>query len=266
MGNVFISPLNWGLGHATRTIPIIKELLKWDHEITIATSDSAMDLLKKEFPYCTFINLKGYPIPLASDKHYTMKLILSFPKLLSAIKEEKKNIDLLLAKKKYDLIISDNRFGVYSKKIPSFFMTHQVRFNTPIFLRFASIFTQLFNSHYHKNFERIIIPDNNPELGCLSGKLCQSNIPLTKKKSYFAGILCSIKKLKIKEDIDFLISITGPEPQRTRLEEILLKQVTSLPGKKIVLQGKPGDNFKNKLDNNTTIKSYADRKEMAKCN
>ena len=181
-------------------------------------------------------------------------MILSIPNLFDAIKKEKRNVDLLLSKKKYDLIISDNRFGVYSKNIPSFLITHQVRFSVPVFLRFADIFTQLFNSYYHKHFERVIVPDNNPEFGCLSGSLCQSNIPLTKKKIYFAGILGSIRKLKIKENVDFLISISGPEPQRTKFEEILLKQVTSLPGKKIVLLGKPEDDFESKLDNNTLIK------------
>ena len=83
------------------------------------------------------------------------------------------------------------------------------------------------------------------------------------ERIYYAGILSSVRKLNIEEDIDFLISISGPEPQRTMLEEVMMKQVQKLPGKKTVLLGRPAENFEYKMDKLTTVKSYAGREEMS---
>lgn len=69
-------------------------------------------------------------------------------------------------------------------------------------------------------------------------------------KAYYTGILCPSHKMNVPEDLDFLISISGPEPQRSKLEEILLCQVQKLPGEKMVLLGRPHDNFEKKLDRN----------------
>ncbi len=80
-------------------------------------------------------------------------------------------------------------------------------------------------------------------------------------KAYYTGILCPSHKMNIPEDLDFLISISGPEPQRSKLEEILLRQVQKLPGKKVVLLGRPKENFEKKLDSDTTVKSYVSHEE-----
>jgi hypothetical protein len=80
-------------------------------------------------------------------------------------------------------------------------------------------------------------------------------------KAYYAGIFSSVQKMDVSEDLDFLIIISGPEPQRGILEEIILKQVRELPGEKMVLLGRPQDNFEKKLDKWTTVKSYATEEE-----
>jgi hypothetical protein len=80
-------------------------------------------------------------------------------------------------------------------------------------------------------------------------------------KAYYAGIISSVKKIDLSEDLDFLIIISGPEPQRTILEKIILNQVQELPGEKILLLGRPQDNFEIKLDSCTTVRSYATEEE-----
>ncbi len=263
MSEIFVSPLSWGLGHATRDIPIIRELLDHGHEVTIATSLSAFHLLKKECPECEFIYFKDYPAPYSSTKYFFPKFIAKIPVLVKALSEEKKMMYRRLARKKYDAIISDNRLRVYSKKIPSFFITHQLRYSFPYYIRPAETASQYLNEYFHKNFERVIIPSNSPDDNgnCLSGKLCRSSRKTTNMKAYYAGILSSVLKMDIYEDLDFLIIISGPEPQRTILEKIILKQVQELPGEKLVLLGRPKDNFEKKLDSWTTVKSYVTEKE-----
>lgn len=275
MAHVFVAPLSWGLGHATRDIPIIRELLKHNHKLTIASSGPALTLLQKEFPNCTFIHFPDYPAPYTKSRFYVAKFTAYIPLIISAIHVEEKTARRLFKENKYDLIISDNRFGVYSENTPSFFLSHQLRFSAPKIVSFAEELAQTFNSHFHEKFTRVIVPDNSPETVSLSGKLSQNTRQATLKRIYYAGILSSIRKLDVEEDIDFLISISGPEPQRTMLEEVLMKQVQKLPGKKMVLLGRPTEDFEYKMparsdvtsgaggDNLTTVKSYAGREEMS---
>ena len=125
--NILIAPLNWGLGHATRCIPIIKELQQFGFTPIIASDGVALRLLQKEFPELVSIELPSYEIEYAKDeKDFKWKLIKNSPKMIQAIFEEKKKVKALV--KQYDLkgIISDNRLGVYSKKVPSVFITHQL--------------------------------------------------------------------------------------------------------------------------------------------
>ncbi|VVB97546.1 Glycosyl transferase family 1 [uncultured archaeon] len=261
MGHIFISPLSWGLGHAARVTPIIRELLTHGHEVTIATSGGALEMLKKEFPGCHFIFFQDYPAPYSSTRFFLPKFALSIPNLTMALGDEKKIADSLLSGNKYDMVISDSRLGVYSDNIPSFFISHQLRFSLPSYIKPVETFSLYINEYFHKKFERIIIPDNNPDTVCLSGKLCLSTRRTTNMKAYYSGILCPSHKMDVPEDLDFLISISGPEPQRSKLEEILLRQVKKLPGEKVVLLGRPRDNFEKKLDRHTTVKSYVSYEE-----
>ncbi|KCZ71371.1 hypothetical protein ANME2D_02098 [Candidatus Methanoperedens nitroreducens] len=250
MAHVFISPLSWGLGHAARVTPIIRELLGHGHEVTIATSGGALEMLKKEFPGCHFIFFQDYPAPYSSTRFFLPKFTLSIPNLTKALSDEKKITNRLLSNNKYDMVISDSRLGVYSDKIPSFFISHQLRFSLPYYIKPVETFSLYINEYFHKKFERVIISDNNPNTVCLSGKLCHSTRRTTNMKAYYTGILCPSHKMNVPEDLDFLISISGPEPQRSKLEEILLCQVQKLPGEKMVLLGRPHDNFEKKLDRN----------------
>ena len=256
MGHVLVSPLNWGLGHATRDIPIIRELLSHGHEVTIATSGNALALLKKEFPECDFILFKDYPVPYSSTRFFLPKFTAFLPVLIAALAREKKKLDNILEENKYDLIISDNRMGIYSKKVPSYFITHQLRFSLPVYLWPAEMATLPINALFHTKYTGVIVPDTAPNGSNLSGKLCRSNVNATIKRTYYAGIFTSTRKVKVSEDLDFLTIISGPEPQRTKLEEIVLKQVQKLPGDKVVLLGNPQKEAERWLDDHTRVCAF----------
>jgi len=120
-----------------------------------------------------------------------------------------------------------------------------------------------FNSLFHRHFKGLIVPDINPD-DCyknLSGKLCKSKIDAIRRRVYHAGILTSTKKLEVEEDLDYLAIVSGPEPQRTALEEIVLKQIQKLPGEKAVLLGSPKRERHEKLDNSTSIHSYVSNED-----
>jgi UDP-N-acetylglucosamine:LPS N-acetylglucosamine transferase len=119
------------------------------------------------------------------------------------------------------------------------------------------------NTFFHIHYDGVIVPDIDPggSQPNLSGKLCKTSLDATNRRAYFAGILASTKKMALENDLDFLIIVSGPEPQRTKLEEIITRQVQKLPGEKVVLLGSPQKDSKKKLDENTTLFSYVSNEE-----
>ena len=119
MGSVFVSPLNWGLGHASRDVPVIRELILRGHEVTIGTSGNALAFLKKECPECNFIQFEDYPIPNNNGMIFLPTYTAYIPILIKAYLSERKKAEKIFSKNNFDLIISDSRSGVFSEKVPS---------------------------------------------------------------------------------------------------------------------------------------------------
>jgi hypothetical protein len=264
MAHVLISPLNWGLGHATRDIPIIKKLLDQHHDVTIAACGNALAVLEKEFPECSSIPFPDYPVPYSASRFFLPKFVAFFPLMLKAISDERKNLDAILAKTPYDLIISDNRLGVYSSKIPSVFITHQLHYHLPMIFWPVEILAVAMNGYLHAKYLQVIVPDNPPGPAALAGKLSRPGTEETRKRTYFSGILTSTHRQEIEEDLDYLVMISGPEPQRTRLEEILMNQIPGVDGTSVLLLGSPRNNAVPKQSENCTVIPYASTQEKEK--
>jgi UDP:flavonoid glycosyltransferase YjiC (YdhE family) len=257
MSHVLVSPLNWGLGHATRDIPVIKNLLHHNHEVTIAACGNALAVLEQEFPDCRCIEFPDYPVPYSSSRFFLPKFVGSLPFILKAISDERKNLERILAHDSYDLIISDNRLGVYSSEIPSVFITHQLHYHLPLVLWPAELLAVALNGFHHGKYRHIIVPDNPPSRTALAGKLSCPGTDATKKRVYFSGILTSTHRCEGEEDLDYLIMVSGPEPQRKRLEEILLDQVPGLVGTRVILLGSPGDHALREQSDTCRVIPYA---------
>lgn len=119
-----VAPLHWGLGHATRCIPIIDALLKQNFNVLLASDGAALMLLEKEFPTLEAIELPSYNISYPKNQYFfKWKMLLKLPKIQKIIASERKMIEELVSENKIQGIISDNRFGVRSEKIPSVFIT-----------------------------------------------------------------------------------------------------------------------------------------------
>ncbi len=261
MAKILISPLSWGLGHASRMVPIAKEFLNRGHDVTFASSGRALIFLRSEFPQCEIIEFKDYPAPFTSTPLFTAKFVLYIPAMIKSIQLEKKETDAILSQKKFDMIISDARFGVYSKNVPSFFINHQLRFNVPPYLKPWDLLSEFFHTHFHINFQKVIIPDNPPGKTSLLGRLGTSHRISTNKIAYYCGILAGVEKINVNEDIDYLITISCPG-KINYLERKIFKQIKDLDGKKTILLARPEENFEHKISSDTIVKSYASRKEM----
>jgi hypothetical protein len=261
MGNVLITPLNWGLGHATRDIPIIRELQRRGHEVTIGACGNAFTLLKREFPSCNFEYFEDYPLPYNRGRFFFPTFTAHLPRLIKGLADERRSLGKILNKGRYNLIISDSRPGVFSDAIPSVHITHQIHQSLPLLFWPAELIGVRVNANAFRRYDAIIIPDNPPGNFSLSGKLSRTYIRHKQPELYYAGILASVSRQKSHKDIDILALISGMEPQRTALEKILLDQVPSLPGKKVLLLGKPGANREVPVDDETEVFSYVSNEE-----
>jgi hypothetical protein len=239
MARVLVSPLNWGLGHATRDIPLIRKLLAEGHEVTIAACGNARAALQQEFPACTSIDLPDYPTPYSTSRFFLPKFVAFLPLMLKAVADERRNLTKIVADSHFDLIISDNRLGVYSEKVPSLFITHQLHYHLPLPAWPFELAAVWLNGYLHSKYERVIVPDNPPGPLALAGKLSRAETQPTRSRAYYAGILTSTRKQEFEEDLDYLFLISGPEPQRTQLETILLPKIRELDGSSVVLLGSP---------------------------
>jgi UDP:flavonoid glycosyltransferase YjiC (YdhE family) len=263
MGNVLLAPLNWGLGHAMRDVPVIRTLLDHGHNVTITACGNALTALQREFPSCRFIELEDYPSPYSAGRFFLPKLAVYLPVLLHAIAREQKGMGQILSRDHYDLVISDNRLGAYSAHIPSLFITHQIHFHLPQFLWPVELFAAHMSPFLYRKYDRIIVPDNPPGPLSLAGKLSQPDSDAARSRAYFAGILTSIPRQDIPLDLDYLVLISGPEPQRTRLEEILLPQAKDLDGSSVVLLGSPQKKCEVTGTGECSVRTYVSNEEKA---
>jgi len=233
-----VCPLNWGLGHASRVIPIIRLLIKNNIKVIVAADGNALGLLKKEFPDLSFIKLTGYKVTLSPFKsHYFRLALLSLKILFYSIKE---HYDLKKIIKRHDIhfVISDNRFGLWNKSIYSVCITHQLQIDVPKLLSPVNYIYKKLLYFILKKYNECWVPDFEGDIN-LAGKLSHpKNKPWNIK---YIGILSRYfqgqKHFNHTKKIDVLFILSGPEPQRSILEKIIHVQTRCRKEKIVLVRG-----------------------------
>ncbi|MEO6407071.1 MAG: glycosyltransferase [Ferruginibacter sp.] len=242
---ILVAPLDWGLGHVTRCVPIIKALLKVQAHVIIAAENKAAFLFEQEFPELAIIPLRGYRIRYSKSKFFFSGMILwQCPKIISTIRYENKWLKKTIAEHKIDIVISDNRFGLYNKKLPCVFITHQLQIQTGN--KFFNLLVKKINYAFIEKFSECWIPDERQDggaAGLLSHPAILPGIP-----TKYIGLLSRFKAGACDKKQDLLILLSGPEPQRTILEKIMLQQLKSSSLSALVVRGLPGESMEKKID------------------
>ncbi len=240
---ILIAPLNWGLGHATRCIPIIHALLKEDVDVLLASDGRAYELLRQEFPDLPLFQLPAYNITYSTN-NMIFNIAVQLPKIAWAILREQIAIRRLVREQQIDAIISDNRFGCFHFGITTAFMTHQINLKIPF--RPLEVLACWGNRFWIRLFDVCWIPDIEGEPN-LAGELSHA---ISLKKITYLGILSRMQYYEQPKRYDAIAVISGPEPQRTHFEKAILAQVRLLPEKKIlVVGGKPEQQGHQQADN-----------------
>jgi hypothetical protein len=255
---ILVAPLNWGLGHATRCVPIIRLLLHRGHTVYIASDGDSLTLLKKEFPTLTFFELPSYNIQYSRNIPAWLFTLWRTPKFLKSIKREHREIEKLILENPIDLIIADNRYGCWSGKIQSVFMSHQLNLIMPPGAKWMGGIINFFHRRLIKKFNTVWIPDG--ENSKLSGELTRSNL-----KAEFVGILSRFEKSKDVQRVNRLtVVLSGPEPQRTLLEKNLLPQVIALNLPGVFVRGLLNEKMGESEIDEVKIINYLTSKDLQK--
>lgn len=253
---VLLSPLDWGLGHTTRCIPIIQELLHQGCNVIIACNSTQKALLIQEFPQLVYVHLSGYNLKYGKNRWGTIvRIILQTPKILIKINNENTWLNIFLRSQPVDLIISDNRFGLYAPGIQSVFITHQLYIKTGLG-RLTDRLVQWLNYRRIQRFSTCWVPDQKTP-PTLAGKLSNPGKLPAIPVQYIGGLSrltpCTVNKYSI----NLLIILSGPEPQRSILENLLLPSLKHQPGKTVLVRALPAESGEVRHEGDLTLYNHA---------
>jgi predicted glycosyltransferase len=242
---VLVCPLDWGLGHATRCIPIIRHLLETGARVIIASDGPQLHLILSEFPNLQYVKLPGYNVKFSRILPLTLRMILDTPRLLIKISQERKLLRKLVRQYNIDIVISDNRYGLWNNNIFSIIITHQLNIIPPSWLLpFRAILHKLTHRQIER-FDECWVPDAEGDFN-LSGKLSHGE-KLPKNVRYI-GLLSRFDDGGSTTDhknnlnpYSVVALVSGPEPQRSLFEKILREQLPAIGEHCLLIRGLPGN-------------------------
>lgn len=257
---VLVAPLNWGLGHATRCIPIIRKLEELGVEVLIASDGAALFLLRAEFPHLKAISLPSYKIRYFS-KNMVLNIARQLPRMLFAIRTEQWETERIVRKYNIQGIISDNRYGCFSRNTKNVLLTHQTNLIVPgKALEWSA--NRVMRMALAK-FDEIWVPDSKYEPN-LSGML--SHPAHQPENVRYIGLLsrAAAQLPEPEKEYDVAVVLSGPEPQRTLFEQTLMEQAIALPYKFIFIQGKTKAKEHHYAADHVEVVSYLTSAELNK--
>lgn len=257
--HILVAPLDWGLGHATRCIPIINCLLECKCKVSVAGSGSSLELLKQEFPHLVFHELPAHKITYSSNRFFLINLILQTPRLVNSIRQERKELQRIVRANKVDAIISDNRYGCHASGVYSVLLIHQLNIILPPSLAWGKQLVDFIHHHCIKKFDACWVPDFPGSI--FSGRLSESK----KINARFVGLL---SRFTVRDDTrknGLIVGlVSGPEPQREIFEKLLISEFKKLNSPSLIVRGLPNQVREEVNEQSVRLISHAPAIELEK--
>lgn len=259
---ILVAPLDWGLGHASRCVPVIKELKRQGATVVIAASNKPLNLLLKEFPGIEHVELAGMNVAYPKRLPMSFFMAIKAPKFLKSVKEEKEMLKSLIDSYNIHGVISDNRYGLYHAKVPTVLITHQLFIKASIFTRALKKLT----ASYASRFTFCWVPDFKGEEN-LSGELSHGDTELNNLR--FIGPISRFSIPEYYKPIiryDLLVVLSGPEPSRTQLEDTVIQQLKESKLKVLLVRGlvNSSPRIEDQYAENITRLNYLNSEELQK--
>ena len=168
---ILIAPLNWGLGHATRSIPLIRQYLTAGHEVVLAGDGDSLALLHRTFPKLRVINLPSLELRYTYNNAQRGFYIRAIPALIRFTIADHYYLRQQLAIEHFDLVISDNRFGLFSRQTRCIYITHQLYMLLPKRLKLFQPLARALHACIYKRYDEVWVPDYADYSNNLAGAL-----------------------------------------------------------------------------------------------
>ncbi len=259
---ILVAPLDWGLGHATRSIPLIIELLNQNVDVVLAADGRPYDLLQREFPSLPIVRLSGYGIRYSEDGNIVSEMLRQLPRIAASVIREHRTLSKLIKDLKIDAVISDNRFGLFSRCVPCIYVTHQIAIRMPRSLEWFSRTALMMHELLIRRYDECWIPDHAEEAN-LSGSLSHG-FPLPANARYIGPLSRFKTDPNAKLDYDVVAVLSGPEPQRTIFEGIIVEQLRNSQWKSLVVRGVPEKSQHMKLSDSLSVVSFLESDALSR--
>jgi UDP:flavonoid glycosyltransferase YjiC (YdhE family) len=261
---ILICPLEWGLGHAGRMVPLAEELINLGHNVIIGSGPAHLEFFKKELPHIKYIRFPGFSIRYSSWLPQYLVILFNSPLFIYHIIKEHRQLKKIITAHKIDIVISDSRPGLWNRSVKTVFVTHMIRVPMPRWGAFIEK-TGLFSSKWIiRKFSLCFIPDLEGDNN-LSGKLSHS-VKLPANARYI-GILSRFSATEgappSGENSCFCtVILSGPEPQRSIFKQKMEAILRFKGEKSLILEGKPGQLTEKRTEGNITYLSHLPMAEM----
>ena len=261
---VLVAPLDWGLGHATRCVPVVREFLNQGAEVELAVVRSNATLLRGFFQELRQRLAPSYNI--VYPKHgYNMGLWLAKNgvHLRKVMNYEHRFAEKMVERYHYDVLVSDNRFGFYSRHAKSIYMTHQRRIAFPKVLSAFEPVGMLWHASVMKHFDEVWVPDLPEFPGYAAGLSHVNKSPVPVK---YVGALSRFENhlgTETPRNYKFVAIVSGVEPARSRFESLLRNVLAKVPGRHAIILGKPVLGVKSWSEGNIDFHTHLPDREFA---
>lgn len=263
---ILVAPLNWGLGHASRCVPLIHSLLDEGHEVVIGGDGMSFTLLRKHFPKLRYVYLAPLDLHYSRSGNQTWAMLKAIPRLLLWRNKDRLMLKAILQEEHFDQVISDNRPGLYNKQVECIYITHQLQIRLTKTWQWAEAMASRIHARMYTRFNKVWIPDYEDINHSLAGELSHpSNLRLSRKMTAFQYIgplsrfHSPITHKPSPINYEVVAVLSGLEPQRTLLEQELIERYSGKEERVLIVQGLVNHpNTRIKRGNLTIVPSMAD--------
>ncbi len=234
---ILVAPLDWGLGHASRCVPVVRFFIDNGFDVVLGGGGDSLRYLCSRLPELPYVELPSARMKYGRRGMVSLPFLFSMFRFASNIRREHRALEKVIADYSIDYVFSDNRLGLYSEVVPSFYMTHQLNFDNGFLNRSAARMMKRLHLRYINKYRYCLVPDVDGEMS-LSGKMSDTDLPVKHigPLSRFYGM----EVAKVDGEFDLLL-LSGVEPQRTVLENIFIEKYSSMPNARLhIIRGVAG--------------------------
>ena len=242
---ILVAPLNWGLGHASRCVPLVQRFLEEGHEVILGGDGASLTLLRRHFPKCRYVFLAPLNLHYGKGKRQVWAMVKALPKLVAWAYKDHVMLQAVLREEKIDMVVSDNRFGLYTKAEETLcvYITHQLHIFLPKGWRWLEPLVARLHARIYTRYNKVWVPDYEAFDRSLGGELGHpaiSHQPSAFSKIEYIGPLSRFTQStndNPQTTYGIVAVLSGLEPQRTMLERELVARYRDSQEKVLIVQG-----------------------------